>query len=160
MALDENWFTESIPGEGVAFSLRTKQRLHVEQSSCQRIEVYETAHWGRLMVIDGRVMLTGRDSFVSPEMMADRALFTQAGPRSALLIVGGDCGTLQEVLRHPSVEQVIQVEIDERVTRIAEQFFPDLTAMNEDSRCDLRFEDGVEFVRRTADTCFDVIIID
>lgn len=160
MALDENWFTELVPSEGVAFSLRTKQRLHVEQSTYQRIEVYETEHWGRLMVIDGCVMLTDRDNFLYHEMMAHPALFTHAGPRAVLIIGGGDCGTLQEVLRHPGVEQVTQVEIDERVTRIAEQFFPELTAMNRDPRCDLRFEDGVEFVRRTAETCFDVVIID
>lgn len=160
MALDENWFTESVSDEGVAFSLRTKKRLHAEQSTYQCIEIYETAHWGRLMVIDGCVMLTERDNFLYHEMMAHPALFTHAGPRAVLIIGGGDCGTLQEVLRHPDVEQVVQVEIDERVTRIAEQFFPELTAMNGDSRCDLRFEDGVEFVRRAAEACFDVVIID
>lgn len=160
MALDESWFTESVADEGLAFSLRVERKLHVEQSPYQRIEVFETAHWGRLMVIDGCVMLTGRDNFLYHEMMAHPALFTHAGARAVLIIGGGDCGTLQEVLRHPDVERVVQVEIDERVTRIAEQFFPELTAMNGDPRCDLRFEDGVEFVRRAAAACFDVIIID
>ncbi|MDN5849362.1 MAG: polyamine aminopropyltransferase [Nitrococcus sp.] len=160
MTLDENWFTEAVPAEGVAFSLRIQQRLHVEQSPYQRIEVFKTASWGRLMAIDGCVMLTERDNFLYHEMMAHPALFTHAEPRSVLIIGGGDCGTLQQVLRHPNVERVIQVEIDERVTRIAERFFPELTAMNGDPRCELRFEDGVEFVRRTAENRFDVVIID
>ncbi|HET8701320.1 MAG TPA: polyamine aminopropyltransferase [Nitrococcus sp.] len=161
MALDEkHWFTESVAGEGVAFSLRIEEKLYVEQSPYQRIEIFETTHWGRLMVIDGCVMLTGRDNFLYHEMMAHPALFTHVGPRAVLIIGGGDCGTLQEVLRHPEVEQVVQVEIDERVTRIAERFFPELTASNKDPRCNLRFEDGVEFVRRAAEACFDVAIID
>ncbi|MCO6439985.1 MAG: polyamine aminopropyltransferase [Nitrococcus mobilis] len=160
MALDENWFTETVPDEGLAFSLRTLERLHVEQSPYQRIEVFETAQWGRLMVIDGCVMLTERDNFLYHEMMVHPALFTHVGPQAVLIIGGGDCGTLREVLRHPNVARVVQVEIDERVTRIAERFFPELTAMNGDPRCDLRFEDGAEFVRRTAAACFDVIIID
>lgn len=160
MALDENWFTEIVDGEGIAFSLRIRQRLHVEQSPYQRVEVFETAHWGRLMVIDGCVMLTARDNFIYHEMMAHPALFTHAKARDVLIIGGGDCGTLQEVLRHTEVQRVIQVEIDERVTRIAERFFPELTAMNDDPRCELRFEDGIEFVRRSADESFDVVIID
>lgn len=160
MAIDENWFTEIVAGEGIAFSLRIRQRLHVEQSPYQRVEVFETAHWGRLMVIDGCVMLTERDNFLYHEMMVHPALFTHTRPRAVLIIGGGDCGTLQEVLRHPDVQRVIQVEIDERVTRIAERFFPELTAMNGDPRCELRFEDGLEFVRRSTEECFDVVIID
>ncbi len=160
MALDEKWFTEKVLNEGLAFSLRIKERLHGEQSPYQRIEVFETVRWGRLMAIDGCVMLTERDNFLYHEMMAHPALFTHAEPQAVLIIGGGDCGTLQEVLRHPNVERVVQVEIDERVTRIAERFFPELTAMNGDPRCNLRFEDGVEFVRRTPTACFDVIIID
>lgn len=160
MALDGNWFTEAVPDEGAAFSLRVKQRLHVEQSSYQCIEVFETTHWGRLMVIDGCVMLTGRDNFLYHEMMAHPALFTHAGAQSVLIVGGGDCGTLKEILRHPDVERVTQVELDERVTRVAERFFPELTARNDDPRCELRFEDGVEYARRTAEPCFDVVIID
>lgn len=160
MALDKDWFTETVLDEGLAFSLRIKERLHIEQSPYQRIEVFETFHWGRLMAIDGCVMLTERDNFLYHEMMVHPALFTHAGPQAVLIIGGGDCGTLQEVLRHPNVVRVVQVEIDERVTRIAERFFPELTAMNGDPRCELRFEDGVGFVRRTAAACFDVVIID
>lgn len=160
MAMDESWFTEAISAEGLAFSVRIKQRLHREQTAYQRIEIYETEHWGRLMVIDGCVMLTGRDNFLYHEMMAHPALFTHACPRSVLIIGGGDCGTLREVLRHRDLQRVVQVEIDERVTRLAERFFPELTVANADPRAELLFEDGVAYVQQAPEASFDVVIID
>ncbi len=47
-------------------------------------------------------------------------------------IGGGDCGTLKEVLRHPGVEKVTQIDIDEEVTKAAERFFPSLVEANGD----------------------------
>lgn len=67
MALGEDWFTEVCEECGSAFSLKVKQKLHEEQSAFQKIEIYETSHYGNLMVIDGFVMLTDRDNFLYHE---------------------------------------------------------------------------------------------
>ncbi|PWG64981.1 polyamine aminopropyltransferase [Sediminicurvatus halobius] len=160
MTLDTDWFSEPLASEGVAFSLRVTSKLHEERTPWQYIEVYETAHWGRLLVIDGCVMLTGRDNFLYHEMMAHPALATHPAPRDVLVIGGGDCGTLREVLRHESVTRAVQVDIDEAVTRAAERFFPELTAGNDDPRVTLRFEDGVAYLRQAPAASFDVVIID
>ena len=125
MALDDaNWFTEVCDEGGTAFSLRIREKLHEEQSDYQHIAIYETETYGRLMVIDGFIMLTDRDNFLYHEMMSHPALYTHPAPRRVLIIGGGDCGTLREVLKHPEVERADQVEIDERVTRLAEEYFP------------------------------------
>src|SRR5205085_10061947 len=73
---------------------------------------------------------------------------------------GGDCGTLNEVLKHTTVERAEQVELDERVTRVAEKFFPQLCASNHDLRARLHFADGIEWVARAKAGSYDVIIID
>lgn len=160
MSLDESWFSEPLSDEGVALSLRVSAKLHDEHTPWQHIEVYETTHWGRLLVIDGCVMLTARDNFLYHEMMAHPALATHPAPRDVLVIGGGDCGTLREVLRHGEVRRAVQVDIDEGVTRAAERFFPELTAGNDDPRAELRFEDGVAYLRSAAAGSFDVVIID
>ena len=161
MALDENeWFTEVCSDCGSAISFKIKSKLHEEQSEYQRIEVFETEKWGRLMAIDGYIMLSDRDNFLYHEMMSHPALFTHARPRKVLIIGGGDCGTLREVLKHPEVEAVHQVEIDERVTRVSEEFFPELTASNDDPRAELHFVDGIEWVKNSAPGSYDIIIID
>ena len=86
------------------------------------------------MTLDGLVMVTDRDNFVYHEMMSHPALFTHPDPQRVLIIGGGDCGTLHEVLKHTGVELAEQVELDERVTRVAEKFFPELCESNNDPR--------------------------
>jgi spermidine synthase len=160
MALDERWFTEIFDQSGTAFSLRLQDKLHEERSEYQKIEIFETTDFGRLMVIDGCVMLTGRDNFIYHEMMAHPVLYSHPCPRRVLIIGGGDCGTLREVLKHPEVETACQVEIDERVTRLAERYFPELCASNDDPRAQFQFADGIEWVKQCELASMDVIIID
>lgn len=157
---DTLWFTERADEMGMGLQLRIRGRLHEEQSEYQKIEIYETDSFGHLMVIDGFVMLTTRDNFVYHEMMTHPVLFTHEAPRQVVVIGGGDCGTLKEVLRHPGVEQATQVEIDERVTRLSEQYFPELCEANDDPRAALRFEDGIEWMRNAPANSLDVIIVD
>ncbi len=160
MTLDNTWYTEQWAEQGSAISLKLKQRLHDEQSEYQRIEIFETETFGRLMTLDGLVMVTDRDNFVYHEMMTHPALFTHPNPRRVLIIGGGDCGTLNEVLRHPGVQLAEQVELDERVTRVAEQFFPALCASNNDPRAALHFADGIKWVADAKPDSYDVIIVD
>ena len=161
MPLDEkNWFTEQAEEAGTAFSLRIHERVHHERTAYQEIEVYETTKFGRLMVIDGFVMLSDRDNFLYHEMMVHPALYTHAAPKRVAIIGGGDCGSLKEVLRHPEVESAVQIEIDERVTRVSEQWFPDLCTANADRRASLHFEDGIEWMKQAPAESLDVIIVD
>ena len=119
MTLDNEWFSEIDESQGSAFSLKVKEKLHELQSPFQRVEVYATESFGNLMVIDGFIMLSDRDNFIYHEMLAHPALFTHPDPRRVLIIGGGDCGTLREVLKHSNVDEVTQVDIDEAVTAAA-----------------------------------------
>lgn len=160
MSLEGNWFSEICDKDGSAFSLRVHQKLHEEQTNFQKIEIYETEKFGKLMVIDGFVMLSSRDNFLYHEMMTHPVLFTHPAPKRVLIIGGGDCGTLQQVLQHADVEKVQQVDIDERVTRLSEQYLPELCTSNNDPRAELHFDDGIRWVKDANDDSYDVIIVD
>ncbi len=160
MALDNTWFTEIHSSSGSAFSLRVIAKLFDEHSPFQHIEVYATEQFGNLMVIDDCIMLTQRDNFLYHEMLAHPVLFTHPAPRRVLIVGGGDCGTLRETLRHPEVEQVVQVDIDRAVTRAAERCFPELCESNQDPRARLEFSDGIAWVQNAAPGSYDVIIVD
>jgi spermidine synthase len=157
---NDNWFTEICQEGGSAIAFQIREKLHEEQSPFQRIEIYATTHFGNLMVIDGFVMLTGRDNFLYHEMMSHPALFTHPDPRRVVIIGGGDCGTLREVLKHPGVEHALQVDIDERVTRLAEQYFPELVQSNDDPRAELSFGDGIKWMKQAPEGSVDLIIVD
>lgn len=157
---DQKWFSEVHQDGGSAFSLSITAKLHEEQTPYQTLAVYDTSHYGKLMTLDGLVMLSGRDNFLYHEMMAHPALFAHPQPRKVVIVGGGDCGTLFEVLKHDCVEHALQVEIDERVTRVSEQYFPDLCASNQDPRAEFLFGDGIRWMADAAAESVDVIIID
>ncbi len=160
MALDNTWLTEASEATGSAFSLKIKQKLHEEQSAFQKIEIYETETFGNMMLIDGCTMVSTRDNFIYHEMMSHPVIFSHPNPKRVLIIGGGDCGTLREVLKHPEIELVHQIDIDERVTRLAEIYFPELCESNNDVRAELMFIDGIQWVKDAAANSYDIIIID
>ncbi|MCH9025800.1 MAG: polyamine aminopropyltransferase [Proteobacteria bacterium] len=160
MALDKNWFVEIAPEAGFAQALKIRRKLHEEQTPYQKLAVFETEDWGNLMTLDGLVMLTSRDNFVYHEMMSHPPLMTHPDPRRVAIVGGGDCGTLREVLRHPAIEQAVQIEIDEAVTRAAEKYFPELTEANDDPRAEFLFGDAIEWMKRQEPGSLDVIIVD
>jgi spermidine synthase len=160
MSLDNHWFSEKDTPTGCAFSLHLQKKLHEEQSRFQRIAIYETTEFGKLMTIDDIIMLSERDNFIYHEMLSHPVLFTHPNPRQVVIIGGGDCGTLHEVLKHPNIEQVLQIEIDERVTKLSEQYFPTLCQSNHDPRADIRFEDGIQWMANAQNNTVDVIIVD
>ncbi len=158
--LDKNWFSEPFSDEGLAFSLKITEKLEEVQTPYQKIEIYQTETFGRLMVIDDCVMLTSRDNFIYHEMMSHPALSLHPDPCKVLIIGGGDCGTMREVLKHKGVQEVHQVDIDEQVTRLSEKYFPELCDSNNDPRAHLHFKDGVKWVQDAEDNAFDIVIID
>ncbi len=160
MTLGNDWFVEICSDAGSAFALKVTAKLHEEQTEFQKIEIFETEKFGNLMIIDGFYMVSTRDNFLYHEMMSHPVLFTHRDPKNVVIIGGGDCGTLREVLRHPGIESAVQVEIDERVTRLAEQYFPELCESNHDPRARLLFDDGIRHVKEAAAGSLDVLIID
>jgi len=154
------WFSEVYQSEGSAISWTIEAHLAHETTDYQTIDVYQTTHWGNLMVIDGYVMLTSRDNFLYHEMLTHPALLSHPDPKNVLIIGGGDCGTLKEVLAHQDVERCTQVEIDEKVTQLAEKFFPELCERNQDPRAKLLFDDGLAYIKALPEGSVDVIIVD
>lgn len=159
MGSHEMFFTEEQTPH-VRFSLRVREKLLTRQTPYQLLEVFATEEFGRLMVLDGKVMLTERDEMYYHEMLVHPALLTHPNPRRVLIIGGGDGGTVREVLRHPAVEEVIWGEIDEAVIDAAREFFPTVCAgVFDDPRVKLRVLPGEELVASFANE-IDVILVD
>jgi len=93
-------------------------------------------------------------------MMSHVPLFSHQNPKKVVIIGGGDCGVLKEVLKHPGVEDVWQIDIDEAVTRASEKFFPELCESNNDPRAHLLWQDGIKWIKAAPQGSIDVLIID
>ncbi|MFQ5655103.1 MAG: polyamine aminopropyltransferase [Planctomycetota bacterium] len=157
-SFDGDWHTEEHRG-ACRLGFRVAGVLHDEVSPLQRIRVYDTPFFGRVLTLDDLVMLTERDEFVYHEMLVHVPLLSLESPRSLLVVGGGDCGCIREALRHPTLERIVQCEIDERVTRVCEEWFPWVAETIADPRVELVFADAVELIAGSAEA-FDVVVID
>lgn len=154
----ELWYTEKhTPFSGL--TIKVKQTLHKQKSNYQDLTILQTEEYGRVMLLDGLIMLTEKDEFVYHEMISHIAMYTHPHPEKVLIIGGGDGGTLTEVVKHKSVKKAVMVEIDEMVIENSKLFFPKLTAGFTSPNAEVLTEDGISYVQTTKER-FDVIIID
>jgi spermidine synthase len=144
------------PSSGIFFGAR--RRLLFEKTPFQKIEIYETESYGRVLMLDGLVQTTEKDEFFYHEMLVHPALMSHPAPRDVLIIGGGDGGALREALRH-RVRSAVLVEIDSRVIEACRQYFPGLASSFGDRRATVAVDDGNRFIRET-DRRFDVILVD
>ncbi len=134
--------------------------LFESKTAHQHLVIFNNAQWGRVMALDGVIQTTERDEFIYHEMLTHVPMMAHPCPKRVLIVGGGDGGILREVLKHPEVEQVTQVEIDEAVVSMCRTYFPNHSqGAYDDPRLNLVIGDGVEFVNQTAQT-FDVVISD
>ncbi|XP_016073377.1 PREDICTED: spermidine synthase [Miniopterus natalensis] len=115
--------------------------------------------YGNVLVLDGVIQCTERDEFSYQEMIANLPLCSHPNPRKVLIIGGGDGGVLREVVKHSSVESVVQCEIDEDVIQVSKKFLPSMAIGYSSSKLTLHVGDGFEFMKQNQDA-FDVIITD
>lgn len=152
------WFTELHRGRA-GLTLKVSRMLYSENSDFQRIDVFETEEFGKVLVLYGAVMLSERDEFVYHEMIAHVPLNVHPKPARVLIIGGGDGGTLREVLRHEEVESATMVEIDRQVVEVSQRFFPQLGTAFAHPKAQVIYDDGAHFVTTTERT-FDVVLAD
>ncbi|MEM2156070.1 MAG: fused MFS/spermidine synthase [Candidatus Jordarchaeales archaeon] len=150
------WFA-SLQGEGRVFMMKVRP-VHVRVSRYQRIEVYDSDYYGRILALNGEIQLASRFNSYIHESMIHPVLLTHPNPRRILIIGGGDGGSTTEVLKH-GVDSVTVVEIDEEVVEVAKEFLPEVSSGFSDPRVRIIFEDGRSFLEECKEK-FDVIIND
>lgn len=136
------------------------EMIYEEKTDFWTLNIFENRLFGRVMAMDGIIQLTEQDEYVYHEMMAHVPLLTHPDPKSVLIVGGGDGGLLREVLRHESLEKIVQVEIDRTVIELAKKYFPKVCAGAYDNpRAQIVIQDAAQFVKETPDR-FDVILVD
>ncbi|MDD2427082.1 MAG: polyamine aminopropyltransferase [Eubacteriales bacterium] len=154
----ELWFEEHNTDD-VHFALRVKKQLFSQKSDFQQIDIYDTYEFGRVLVMDGAIMLTEKDEFIYHEMIVHVAMAVHPEVKKVLLIGGGDGGALRELCRYPGIEQIEMVEIDPLVVDVAKEYLPAVASAFSDERLNLIFADGLRYVRHLKRE-YDLLIID
>ena len=154
------WYTEKH-SENVGITMKIKETLFSGKSEFQQLDIIDTLEYGKMMLLDGLVMVTERDEFIYHDMIAHPALFTHPCPKKVLVIGGGDGGSIREIMKHPSVEQAVLCEIDGLVIEQSIQHLPSISCAIDGTnpRVKLHVDDGLAYIREHQDE-FDVILVD
>ena len=154
----ELWFSEQHT-PNVKFSIKVDRQLFSEMSDFQRVDIFESAEFGRFLVLDGCMMLTEKDEFIYHEMITHVPLCVNPAIKKVLLVGGGDGGTARELLKYETIESIDLVEIDATVVHACRKFIPQTAACLDNPRVKIFFEDGLKFIRHCTNE-YDLIIVD
>ena len=122
--------------------------------------MHDTAHFGKLFRLDGHFMTSEMDEFFYHENLVHMAALTHPSPERALIIGGGDGGSAEELLKHPSIRSILLCEIDLAVVDIARKYLQTVhKGALDDGRLELRIGDGFAHVRESEDQ-YDLIVLD
>ncbi|MFZ5646775.1 MAG: polyamine aminopropyltransferase [Bacillota bacterium] len=152
------WVTE-YQTENLSIGCRVVKTLYRDKSQFQDILVADTLQFGRMLLLDGIIQTTVVDEFVYHEMITHVGLNTLDKPRRVLVIGGGDGGSVREILKHPSVEKAVLVEIDGKVIEAAKMYLPEISCALDDPRAEVIVDDGIKHVKENKNT-YDMIIVD
>ena len=157
--IQDGWFYEKSFFNKFSMGWKVKAHLHSEQSEFQKIDVIDTDAVGRMLLLDGKTMVSDLDEFVYHEVMAHIPYMISRKCDKVLIIGGGDGGVVREFSKHKSIKQIDLVEIDERVIEVSKKFFPNCTVALEDPRVNILTQDGFAFIKSKKNE-YDIIIID
>ena len=154
----ELWFSEFHTPD-VKHSLRVNRHLYSKKSDYQQIDIYDTPEFGKVLTLDGNVMLTERDEFIYDEMITHVPMAVHPNVRDVLVIGAGDGGVVRELARYECIQSIDLVEMDEQVVNACRQYLPENACRLDDARVHIYFDNALRFIRRRH-AQYDLIIVD
>lgn len=152
------WFSE-FHAPDVKHSIRVNRHLYSQKSEFQQIDIFETPEFGRVLTLDGNVMLTERDEFIYDEMITHVPMSVHPGVRDVLVIGAGDGGVVKELARYECIERIDLVEMDPQVVEACRIYLPENASRLDDSRVHITYDNALRFIRR-CNNQYDLIIVD
>lgn len=144
-------------------ALARQQPAQETQSVHQRLALEHTGQFGRLYSLGGDAMAAEADEFMLHESLAHFAALSHSAPRRALILGGGDGASARELLKHPSLTQIVVAELDPEVPRMIARDLPRLAGgAFDDARVALRIGDAAATLQAAFDRGerFELILFD
>ena len=154
----ELWFSEFHTPD-VKHGIRVNRHLFSKKSDYQQIDIFETPEFGRVLVLDGSVMLTERDEFIYDEMITHVPMSVHPNIKDILVIGAGDGGVVKELCRYSQVERIDLVEMDPEVLEACRAYLPENASRLNDDRVHIFYDNALRFIRRCTGQ-YDLIIVD
>lgn len=152
-------FEEAEPFAASHASYDVAEVLEQRRTEYQDLLLFESPKLGRVMALDGIVQMTDLDTYVYHEMLAHPALHAHPAPRDIAVVGGGDVHLVAEVLKHPGIEHVYLLELDEEVVQISRKYYDVARGALTDSRVEVRPGDAFDSIAQLSGR-LDAILVD
>lgn len=156
--LNSKWFLEQTSSdEGAFYSLQ--EIVFNKKSIFQHIEIIKSGAFGKCLILDGKMQSSQSDEFIYHEAIVHPAMISHDFPRRVFVAGGGEGATAREILKHPSVEEIIIVDLDRDAVDVCKKYLPEWhRGAFDDKRVKIFFDDGRNFLEKSDN--FDIIILD
>lgn len=120
-------------------ALYRDQVVHTVTSPYQRLVLTKSRTGNLRCYINGHLQFSESDEFIYHEMLTHPAMSLSARRERVLILGGGDGLALREILKYPEVREVVLVDLDPCMTRMATEH-PDLVRLNQGAFSDQRVD--------------------
>jgi len=154
-----NWYIEYTSDyHGYLYAI--KKYLFSGETPFQKVDIVDTFTYGRLLILDGKTQSAEFDEHIYHEALVHPAAIMHPDPKKIMVMGGGEGAVLREICRYKGVEQVVMVDIDEKVVEMCREHLPEWHQGSfEDSRVELLHMDARRYLEKTEQK-FDIIYSD
>lgn len=118
---DCSWYEEIIDDD-LKWSFALNRVLHKGTSQYQDIALLDTKHFGKVLVIDGKMQSAEVDEFIYHECLIHPPLLCHPNPKTVFIMGGGEGSAAREALKHKFIEKVVMCDIDQEVVDFCRRY--------------------------------------
>ena len=154
----EHWYREKY-SDGVEFNLQIRKVIASVKTKIQKVDIFESEEFGKVLCLDGQLMHTEKDEFIYHEMMVHPAMATNPSIKDVLVISVGNGGIVSELIKYKSIQSITVVEDDPELIALLKKHMPKTAKSLTDERVEIVYADDMRFTR-TQKSKYDLIILD
>ena len=134
---------------------------YVGKSQYQDIKIIESPALGKSLVLDSKIQSSTVDEFIYHESLVHPSMILFDGiVKNVFIGGGGEYATARELLKYPSIKQVIMCDLDKQVVDACKTHLVEMSKdCWKDNRLKCVYGDARQYLLNTKEK-FDIIIMD
>lgn len=125
----------------------------------QKVEIYRHPLLGLVLIINGEIQHIEKYQCLYHEILVHLPMSFCYAPHRALIIGGGSLFAAYEILKYPSVQEVVLCDHDYTVLQLMKKYYPHAQNVMGDSRFHFIESDGIAYLQNDT-TQYDLIVND
>ena len=145
--------------ENISLYLDDLILLENVSSSKQTIEIYNHPLLGLVLVINGEIQHIEKYQCLYHEILVHLPMSFCAMPKNALVLGGGSLFAAYEILKYPSIQEIVLCDHDYTVLQLMAKYYPHAQTVINDSRFHFIESDGILHLQNDTNQ-YDFIVND